>query len=285
MKRSINAWSIEDKLNFEEMFRAVKEAGFESIELNVDKDDRSAHSITLDKGTDLGAVAGLSKKYALPVASISTSLGGGTGVPGEGWQKAHKVIRRQIECAKALDAKFILSVPGGSGDDLSLQQGYKNNLECYKKIGEEIAKSGVYVCLEQVWNGFFTSPFDMAKFIDDLENPGIAAYFDAGNVLAFSWPQHWIEVLGKRIRAMHVKNFKRNGGLFRGGQWVDLEEGDADWRKIIPALKKAGFDGGNETTACLTAETFIGESKVPGITYAGYYKSVSDALGRIISLA
>jgi hexulose-6-phosphate isomerase len=277
VKKSINAWTIDEKVDFEGMFNAVKEAGFEGIELNVDKDGHSNHSITLEE-TDLDALAKLSEKYSLPVVSISTSLGGGTDMPGEGRQKAHKVIKRQIECAKALGTKVILSVPGGAGGHLSIQEAYKNSHECYREIGDEIAASGIMVCLEQVWNGFFTSPFDMARFIDDLNNPNIAAYFDVGNVLALSWPEYWIEILGKRIRALHVKNFKRAGGLFRGGAWVDLEEGDADWSKVIPALRKAGFDG------YLTAETSIKESKVPGIDFPAYYKTVSDALERIIAL-
>jgi hexulose-6-phosphate isomerase len=129
-----------------------------------------------------------------------------------------------------------------------------------------------------VWNGFFTSPFDMARFIDALDNPAIGAYFDVGNVLAFSWPEYWIEVLGSRVRRVHVKDFKRNGGLFQGGSWVDLGTGDARWHKVIPALRKAGFDG------YLTAETSIGESAVPGITYQAYYKTVSDALGKLIAV-
>ena len=275
VKKSINAWTIDEKEGFEGLFKAVKEAGFQGIELNVDKDGHSNHSITLEKRSDLENIAKLSENYSIPVVSISTSLGGGTGIAGESRQRAHKVIRRQIECAKALGAKFILSVPGGFEN--SLEQAYNNSLVCYKELGDEIAASGITVCLEQVWNGFFTSPFDMARFIDDLNNPNIAAYFDVGNVLAFSWPEYWIEVLGKRIKAVHVKNFKRAGGLFRGGAWVDLEEGDADWSKVIPALKKAGYDG------YLTAETFINESKVPGISFPDYYKSVSEALGRIIA--
>jgi hexulose-6-phosphate isomerase len=278
MKKSVNAWTIDGNEDFEATFKAVKEAGFEGIELNVDKDGHSQHSITLEKGTDLGGLAKLSEKYSLPVVSISTSLGGGTGTPGESRQGAHKVIRRQIECAKALGAKAILSVPGGVNNELSLEEARVNSLDCYRTIGDEIAASGVMVCLEQVWNGFFTSPYDMARFIDELDNHSIAAYFDVGNVLAFSWPEYWIDILGKRIRALHVKNFKRAGGLYRGGDWVDLEEGDADWSKVIPALRKAGFDG------YLTAETSITESKVSGISFPAYYKTVSDALGRIIAL-
>jgi hexulose-6-phosphate isomerase len=277
MKKAVNAWTIDKNTDFEGTFKAVKEAGFEGIELNIDKDGHSEHSLTLEKGTDLDAVAKLSQKYAIPVVSISCSLGGGSGISGEGHERTFKAVRRQLECAKALGAKHILSVPGGAGDQVSIQDAYKNSIECYKKIGDEIAASGIMVCLEQVWNGFFTSAFDLARFIDELDNPNIAAYFDVGNVLAFSWPEHWIEILGKRIKAVHVKNFKRAGGLFRGGEWVDLDKGDVNWNNVIPALKKAGFDG------YLTAETFINESKVPGITFPEYYKTVSDALGKIIA--
>jgi hexulose-6-phosphate isomerase len=278
MKKSINAWTVDPKTGFEDMFKAVKEAGFDGIELNVDKDGNSEHSITLEKGTDLSAVAKLSEKYSLPVVSISTSLSGVTGAPGrESRQRAHKVIRRQIECAKALDAGAILSVPGGISGETSIKEAYKNSLECYREISGEITASGIGVCLEQVWNGFFTSPFDMARFIDDLENPLIGAYFDVGNMLAFSWPEYWIEILGSRIRRVHVKNFKRSGGLYQGGTWVDLGEGDVDWGKVIPALRKAGFDG------YLTAETSIGDSKTPGISYPKYYKTVARALEEIIA--
>lgn len=278
MKKSINAWTIDAKEGFEEMFRAVKEAGFEGIELNIDKDGHSAHSITLETGTDLDAVLKLSQRYSLPVVSISTSVGGNTGAgDGANRQRAHKIIRRQIECARALNAGAILSVPGGISGEISIKDAYKNSLECYRELGDEVAASGISVCLEQVWNGFFTSPFDMARFIDELGNSSFGAYFDVGNVLAISWPEYWIEILGSRIRRLHVKNFKRAGGLFQGGTWVNLPDGDADWQKVIPALRKAGFDG------YLTAETSINESKVPGITYRAYYKTVADALERIIA--
>jgi hexulose-6-phosphate isomerase len=278
MKKSINAWTVDPKAGFEETFKSVKEAGFEGIELNIDKDDYSAHSLTLETGTDLDEVLKLSRKYSVPVVSVSTSVGGTTGAGDEeNRQRTHKVLRRQIECAAALEAGAILSVPGGISGEISIREAYKNSLECYKEMGDEIAASGIRVCLEQVWNGFFTSPFDMARFIDDLGNPSFGAYFDVGNVLAISWPEYWIEILGSRIHRLHVKNFKRAGGLFQGGSWVNLPDGDACWQKVIPALRKAGFDG------YLTAETSINESAVPGITYPAYYKTVADALEKIIA--
>ena len=286
MKKSINAWTIDEKADFEKMFGDVREAGFEGIELNIDKDGHSNHSLSLEKGSDLDGIAKLSQKYSLPVVSISTSLGGSTSTRGEGFQKAHKLIRRQIECAKALGAKLILSVPGGVGDrvsggdkasvagEVSIRDAYKNSLDCYREIGDEIASSSIMVCLEQVWNGFFTSAFDMAKFIDDLDNPSIAAYFDVGNMLAFSWPEYWIEILGKRICLLHVKDFKRNGSFNRGGDFVDLMAGSARWKEVVAALRAAGFDG------YLTAEV----EKRDDQTYDEFYRETAGIIGKIINM-
>jgi len=48
MKKSINAWSVDSKANFEDMFAQIKKAGFDGIELNIDGEGRSAHSLSLD---------------------------------------------------------------------------------------------------------------------------------------------------------------------------------------------------------------------------------------------
>ena len=72
MKRSINAWSLENSLDFEQSFRAAADAGFEGIELNIDAPERSAHSLSMfitQKDYDL--IGNLIQKYSLPVVSIS----------------------------------------------------------------------------------------------------------------------------------------------------------------------------------------------------------------------
>lgn len=61
------------------------------------------------------------------------------------------------------------------------------------------------------------SPFDMKAFIDGLGSPYIGAYFDVGNVVVTSAPEHWIEILGSRIFKIHVKDYKREGRIYSGG--------------------------------------------------------------------
>ena len=78
MKKSLNAWTVAEETGFEQMFKELKEAGFDGIELNVDKEGHSAHSLTLSTtAEELADIKKLSEKYDLPVISISTSLWGG----------------------------------------------------------------------------------------------------------------------------------------------------------------------------------------------------------------
>jgi hexulose-6-phosphate isomerase len=48
----------------------------------------------------------------------------------------------------------------------------------------------------------------MRKFIDSFKTPFVGSYFDIGNVLPHGHPEHWVEILGKRIFAVHLKDFR-----------------------------------------------------------------------------
>ena len=245
MKKAINAWSVPHGVTFEEMFSAISEAGFHGIELNLDEDNTSKHSLTMGSSKEAYAeINRLAEKHHLQIPSISTSLTGGKlGADTKAERESGKnVIRKQIECALALGADTILTVPGGMTKEISLLQAYENSFRTLEELKPEIESAKVHVGVENVWNGFFISPFDMKKFIDKLDSPYIGAYFDVGNVIAFSEAEYWIEILGDRIRKIHVKDFSRNGGINRGGTFVNLLEGSVNWSKVIPALENAGYD-------------------------------------------
>ncbi|MBQ4353495.1 MAG: sugar phosphate isomerase/epimerase [Clostridia bacterium] len=272
MKKSLNAWTLERKLTFEESFATMKKAGFDGIELNLDRDGASPHAFSMQTtAEEIAAVRRLSEQYELPVVSISTSLSGRCGNP-DAWDEMHDVLMKQIELAKGVGASGVLHVPGGMGETITLDAARKNAIAFFKKYREEIEASGITVGLENVWNGFFLSPYDMSTMIDEIGSPAVGAYLDVGNMIAFSVSEYWVEVLGERIKYVHVKDYKRNGGLNSGGTWQDITHGTADWEKIIPALRKAGFDG------YLTGE--VGNSL--GIPMDEYYAKVAGEIGTII---
>lgn len=274
MKKALNAWTVDYALTMEEAFAAVSAAGFEGIELNIDAPG-SPHSLSMEStAADYEAIRALSKKHNLPVCSISTSQWGDKmGNPVQ-WEAAKALLFKQIEAAKALGADGILTVPGGMNEQITLKTARENSIAFLKANKEQIEKEGIFVGVENVWNGFFLSPYDMNSFIDEVDSPQIGAYLDAGNMLAFSVPQYWVEILGSRIGKLHVKDYKLNGGLNSGGTWEDLTHGSADWKIIISELRKAGYDG------YVVGEVFKAEKTM---SYDDYYKKVCGELAQIIS--
>ena len=92
-----------------------------------------------------------------------------------------------------------------------------------------------------MWNKFLLSPLEMRAFIDSFGSQRVGAWFDCGNVLATGYPQHWIDILGKRIVRVHVKDYRRAVGTTDG--FVDLLSGDVDWPAVTAALKRIGYQG------------------------------------------
>jgi len=81
----------------------------------------------------------------------------------------------------------------------------------------------------------------MKGFIDSFNSKRVGAYFDVGNVLLTGYPDQWISILGKRIKRVHIKDFKTSVGTVEG--FVDLLEGDVDFNAVKKALARIGYDG------------------------------------------
>jgi L-ribulose-5-phosphate 3-epimerase len=92
-----------------------------------------------------------------------------------------------------------------------------------------------------VWNGMFYSPLELAAFVDSFKSSRCGVYFDIGNGLGYhQHPPHWIELLGNRIRRVHVKDFKQSVGTLSG--FCDLLAGDVPWPQTMTALRGIGYD-------------------------------------------
>jgi L-ribulose-5-phosphate 3-epimerase len=249
MIRSINAWSVPPAWTFVQVFENVAKAGFEAIELNVDTKGASLHALAMDTtAEELKRVRDLSRQHNLPVTSISTSLyGDKLGGPGRDRRdQARVLLEKQLEYAEALGADGVLVVPGGISEDWSIQAAWGTAQESIAAMRSLIEGAPAKVGVENVWNRFFMSPFDMVRFIDGLRMNNLGAYFDVGNVAVYTQPEYWIEILGQRIVKIHVKDYQAGGVDAKA--FVNLMQGGIRWRRVVRALKQAGYDG------ALTAE-------------------------------
>ena len=272
MKKSINAWTFPKSYTFDECLEAAKKAGFDAVEFNLDAvgvDSNHAFTLETDEG-QIKAVAEKAEALGIKLVSVSSSLHNGI------WSKTdpetvdyrEKVLKKQLRIAQLLGADAILLVPGGMKDGMLLSEARANSVASLKKMIPAIKESGITVGLENVWNGFFLSPYDMVSFLSDLDSDAFALYFDLGNMVAFSNSEYWCDIVAPYITKIHIKDYKRNGGINSGGSFCQLLEGDLDFKAAMKMLKKHGFDG------YMTAE--VGKSD-PDMSDSDYFASIAAA--------
>ena len=93
---------------------------------------------------------------------------------------------------------------------------YKRSVANLRAVGKAAAKKEVVACVENVWNRFLYSPLEFKQFLKDVGHKNVAMYLDIGNVWNFGYPQDWIEIIGKQIARVHVKDFRRTVGNANG---------------------------------------------------------------------
>ncbi len=77
----------------------------------------------------------------------------------------------------------------------------------------------------------------MREFVDAVGSKWVGTYLDTANMMAYGYPEQWIRGLGKRIKKIHFKDFKR-----REHKFVNLLDGDTDWPLVMKELRNIGFD-------------------------------------------
>jgi len=228
----------------EEQFRRAKNAGFEGIEL------RFGEQVKVDStAEDLKRLRDAASSTGITIVSlwVSGPLGSNplNSPDAEARARGVAAIERAISCAVALDCGAMLIVPGRLGNS-RLQVGYQDTWDRvtaeFKKVIPRAAEAKVCLTPENVWNKFLVSPLEMRAFVDQFHSPWLQTHFDIGNVMQFGYPEDWILTLGSRIKRIHVKDYKLSTRAEQG-RFVDLLEGDVDWKGVMAALVKVGYRG------------------------------------------
>jgi len=147
-----------------------------------------------------------------------------------------------LGCDAMLFVPGVVSAPFVEGVvryDLAVQRAR----EAVTQLAEVAERVEVDLCLENVWNGLLYSPIEFASFVDSFRSDRVGIYFDVGNVLGYhQHPPHWIELLGKRIKRVHIKDYKEKFDWSGSYNFCDLLEGDVPWADSMAALRQIGYD-------------------------------------------
>jgi len=142
------------------------------------------------------------------------------------------------------------------GDSMLVVARYKNDVpivdqwnlcrDQLKAAAPYAARQKIKLLVENVWASFLISPFDMARFIDEIGSPWVQVHFDIGNMMRWGVAEHWAQVLGRRSQKLDVKEYDipkaMNEGMSKGFM-VPLGEGSINWPAVRAELAKIDFTG------------------------------------------
>ena len=243
----MNAWTFPSDTPPEEQLAAAAAAGLAGLELVLADDGALCPETPPERFAELAARAA---ELDLRIVSLATALfwdfNYASAVESER-QRAIDLTLRMLDRAAAAGAGAVLVVPGvvGRHDDPRPQVSYADALhrtaDALLTLRHEAEARGVAIALENVWNRFLTSPVEFADLLDRVNSPRVGAYLDIGNVLAYGYPQDWIETLGGHIARVHMKDYD----LSRPGRdgFCPLGEGSVVWPEVVAALRAVGYNG------------------------------------------
>ena len=254
-----------DLLSVREKFQLLRDAGFAGVEVNSAMNQAEVLAARDATGLAIPSVC-ISTHWAKPLSDPNPTARQ-VGLDG---------LLQGLRDAKAYGASSVLLVPAVVKKDVSYTDAYTRSIAEIKKAVPLAEKLGVAIAIENVWNGFLLSPLEAASFVDSFKSPMLRWHFDVGNVINFGWPQHWIEILGSRIAAIHVKEYSRKLRDEKGpyaGFRTELLTGDNNWPAVMAALDATKYSG-----------WFIAEQyRPPELSDADWLKSLTTGMDKILA--
>lgn len=269
IRKGINAWSFDQDLSFSSCMGMAKEAGFEGIELVL----ASKGDITMDATeSKMLRIREEAERIGISINSLATGLYWQFSLTSDRKdirERALSVARKQIDIARWLGADCVLVCPGAVGVDFKPEEvvpdaesieffagsevipydvAYERSLAGLRELAPYAEANKVNIGVENIWNRFLLSPLEFKAFIDEIASPFVGVYFDVGNIVATGYPEQWIRILGKRIKKLHFKDYRRAVGSLAG--FVDLLAGDVNWPAVVSALEEIGYDGWANAEMC-----------------------------------
>ncbi len=284
MKKSINLWAFPypEKMSLRQCMELAKKAGFDGIELNYDLDSE----LSPNSGTkEFEEIRSMADQIGIEISGLCSFLFWPypltSNDPAEramGLELAGKMT----QAAHDLGTENLLVVPGAvhmpwredhdpTPNDICLARAK----ESIKRLIPNAEKLQVHLNMENIFfNGFLMSPMEMVDFVDGFDSPYVHVHFDTGNIMEYQFPEHWIPILGDRIKNVHLKEYTKKGSDHSLETFRPLLDGTTNWPAVLDAFEKIGYEG------FLTFEYFHAYQHFPE---ALIYQT-ADSLDRMLGL-
>ena len=227
----------------------AKAQGLDGVELTVG----DCLSIDIDEA-ECRKIAAYAKEKGVGLKTLASGHYGAEslGAADEGERlRAVYFTKKYLQIAAWIGAETILVVPGStsvawdaSRPKVSYGRCWEQSTKSIRELLPLAEKLGVTIALENVWMRFLLSPMEWKLFLDQFDSDRVGMYLDVGNCLIYLPAEDYVELLGGRVKAIHIKNWKGDdcgGGLHGFGD--SLMAGDVDFARTFAALEKVGYRG------------------------------------------
>jgi hexulose-6-phosphate isomerase len=218
-----------------EKFQAMKKAGFEGVEPmgGMDRDE----VLSAFKTTGLQAASVCCHTHWVKPLSAPDEATRSIGLEG---------LVLSLRDAHVYGATSVLLVPGVARNGVSYQQCFERSIVEIRKAIPVAKETGVKIAIENVGNNFITSPEQAVEYLNAINSEWVGWHFDIGNAGRVGPAERWIQVLGKRILRIHVKDYSAkpaDPAANAANARPKLLDGDTNWPEVMKALDNAGYSG------------------------------------------
>ena len=284
MKKSINLWAFPypDRMSLKECLQLAKDAGFDGIELNYDlESDLSPKS----GPKEFAKIRKEAERIGIAISGVCSFLFWPYPLTSNDPQeraRGMELAAKMTEAAHHLGAENLLVVPGAVHMPWREDHDPTPNDVCDQRARAAIGKLlpaaeklKVHLNIENIFfNGYLMTPMEMNEFVDHFDSEYVQVHFDTGNIMLFQFPEHWIPVLGKRIKNVHLKEFTKKGTDHSLESFRPLLDGTTNWPAVIEAFDAVDYRG------YLTFEYFHPYAHYP----EALIHQTSDSLDRMLGL-
>jgi hexulose-6-phosphate isomerase len=253
MKKSINLWAFPypQRMTLEECLQLAKDAGFDGIELNYDLEN----DLSPQAGTrEFQAIRRMADRIGLAISGLCSFLYWPYPLTSNDPEKRARGLELAGQIAQAahdLGVENVLVVPGAVHIPWRNDHEAVPNDVCDRRAREAVGrllpqaeKLKVYLNIENIFfSGYLMSPSELNQFVDSFQSPHVRVHFDTGNISMFQNPEHWIPILGSRIRNVHLKEFSKKSTDYSLETFRVLLDGTTNWPAVIEAFDQTGYRG------------------------------------------
>jgi L-ribulose-5-phosphate 3-epimerase len=238
IRKAVLLSMLPESLSVAARFELARECGFEEIECPTTPDTSKAEEILQASRASKVRVHSVmnSDHWKYPLSSADPDV----------VAKCVAGMETSLHNAKLWGADTVLLVPAVVNPQTSYRDAWERSQKQIRKLLPLAQELKVIIAVEEVWNKFLLSPIEFARYVDDFNSPYLKAYFDVGNVVLTGYPQDWIRTLGPRIVKLHLKDFtfRQDPAIQkRVADFVNLRDGDIDWKAVHAALAEIGYRG------------------------------------------